>query len=533
MHLDPQARRVLGSEHGMQLPAQGEAARAADHQHAHFGFHGDKERRLDPPSGQLLAPDGSARRIAYLAGVQTVGEQADRLAADTGIDGLAARCGADIRGRRQQPHLPRVLKPQPRGAEIGGKAGEAAVCEHLLPDARRQRPSDFEEDSVAIPAVCRDDSAALRRRQRRHERSASSGLFPDEYGGAVSQKLLCLRRRAQDAAPGVQQRFQPKGGKAALNLPQAWAQILPLLVGETDQLRLQSAAFEQAKGAQQKISLARPGLTAEDRVVAGDSPAPQFTPWRGMAQPVFPQRQHKLHRVVQLFRTHPEPQRRRPDHASGSFRGCGENPFRRLRRLLRACPEGEREADLRLPAPARREPDFRPHQRRKQRPEPAADVRAEVCRGVRGKTEPFLRPAGLGQAAKQQLAVPLLRLHAELPVGPVAVPVAFLRKDGRKGQGKRDFTRGVERDVQADDLAQLSLRALSCKCAAQAVSFGFPAAARLAEFPFCIYIAGQQRPTVERDCEAGIVALRAVDAGIAEKRGALARVPEPQAVRAV
>ena len=115
----------------------------------------------------------------------------------------------------------------------------------------------------------------------------------------------------------------------------------------------------------------------------------------------------------------------------------------------------------------------------------------------------------------------------------MAVPVAFLRENGCKGQGKRDFTRGAGRDGQTDDLAQFPLRALPCERAAQTVRFGLPAAARLAEFPFRIYIAGQQRPAVERDCGAGVVALRAVDADIAKKRGALARVPEPQTVRAV
>ena len=172
-----------------------------------------------------------------------------------------------------------------------------------------------------------------------------------------------------------------------------------------------------------------------------------------------------------------------------------------------------------------------PHaqERRQQRSEPAARVRVKDRGVVGGEAEKALRLPVLGKPPQKQPPVADFRLHAELPIGPVAFPVALCGKD--RGKAKRDgqapCPAGGEREGQA--FAQLPLGTLPCERRAHAVLHCLPAAALLREFPFLRQI----RLTSEREPKSGIVPLRAIDAGIAEKGGAFAGGLYPQAVYAV
>ena len=179
-------------------------------------------------------------------------------AALEGADVLRAESFINIRRGGQQRHLPRVFEPQPRWAEIGGEGREAAVREHMLPDARRKLFFYYKGKALPLPGVRGDGPAAPWRGQQGPQRGGQALFRPDEDRRALFQQARRLRRGIVHPAARAEKRLQPEGGETALDLPQPRAQVLPLLVGEEDKLCLQAAGFQQTEGAQGQIRLRRP-----------------------------------------------------------------------------------------------------------------------------------------------------------------------------------------------------------------------------------------------------------------------------------
>ena len=148
---------------------------------------------------------------------------------------------------------------------------------------------------------------------------------------------------------------------------------------------------------------------------------------------------------------------------------------------------------------------------------------------VGGETEKALRLPVLGKSPQEQPPVTDFRPHAELPIGPVALPIALCGEDRGKAKGDGQAPRPVGGEAEGQAFAQLPFGTLPRERRVHAVLNCFPAAALLRKFPFFRQI----RLTSEREPKAGIVPLGAVDAGIAQEGGALAGGFNPQAVHAV
>ena len=353
-----QACRVLRSEARVQLPAECEPLRAANLQHAYIEAHGDNQCCFDLTPGDLFAPDGETGGIADLAEAQTVGKEAHGFAIDHGIHRLGPACRANILRRGQQAHLPGVLQPQPRRAEIGCKGGETAVCENMLPDARRQA-FGFIDKAVLRPAKGRDLPAAHRHGKRGSKRRGQRLFLADEDRRAITQNCLRRSRRGEDAAPCRHQRLQPAGCEPGFDLTQGRAPVLALFIREVNQLRFQPAALQEAEGPQQPVTLRCPGAAAQQRVIAGNAPAPEGAFGRGCTKVVFPKRQHQLHGLVQLLTAHAEAQCRRAHHIAGASGRGFQYPPRRVEGLPRAVSEGDHKAQGPLAALVQRHID--PH----------------------------------------------------------------------------------------------------------------------------------------------------------------------------
>ena len=480
--LDPQTGRVRPSGEGLEIPHEGQAVRPPDLQQAQRSRAVEEHGRLDLPARDALFPDRQPRRIADLTGAFSVREEADRLPVRDGAEALAPLRVAYASRRGDQAHLARVLKPQPRGAEVGGEGPEPSVGQDVLPDARRQRPLDAKHEALLLEAPERHGARALRRDRPRHRQRRGRGSS-DEVCRAAPDGLLRLRGQEEDAAPRAQQGLEAHGRQQLFQPRKARTPVGPGLLAQEDELRLQPAAFEQAEGAQQLLALPRLRLAAEDGQLARDAPAPERAAGAGVGETVLPQRQHQLHRPADLRLVHPEPQRRPAQHRPGGGATLREHASRPGEGRVPGGGKAEREMRPRLPASTEGELSFAANTRVRRRAEASGAVGREAQRQVGAQAEPELLQSVLRQAAQQQPPVALLRLQAELPVRPVVLPIPHPRQHGRKAQRERQrpVPFGPQREQQA--LAELARRALALEADGGALRLTVEAAALLAEGP--------------------------------------------------